>query len=233
MIDIHAHILPDLDDGPANEASALEMARQALLDGITTVIATPHVHSGELDDAEINARVTRLRGVLLENNIPLEIKPGAEVAFDGLDLARLNLLNEGPYVLIEFPHAYIPAEAEEVLHALRHQGLYPIIAHPERNGGVIRNPESLFHLLGDDIFLQITAASLTGILGSAAQHCALYLLRKGFVHFLATDCHSPKHRKPELAVACKVAAKIVGKQQAVKLVRDNPLAVVRGTRLLH
>lgn len=231
MIDIHAHILPDLDDGPSDDASALAMARQAVADGITTVIATPHVHNGGLDDNVISAKVNTFRALLQENGIPLEIKPGAEMTCDGIECPRLSLLNNGPYMLIEFPHAYIPASAEEVFHSLHSQGIFPVIAHPERNGGVIANPEVLLRLLVPGIFLQVTAASLTGALGSAAQHCAFYLLRKGAVHFLATDCHSPTHRKPELSLACKMAAKIIGNNQAAKLVRDNPLAVVRGTSL--
>ena len=134
-------------------------------------------------------------------------------------------------MLIEFPHAYIPSTAEEIFYSLQGQGVFPVLAHPERNAGVIQNPEALLRLLPPGVSLQITAASLIGTLGSAAQQCALYLLRQGAVHFLATDCHSPTHRKPELALAYKMAAKIIGKKQAAILVNDNPLAVVRGTSL--
>lgn len=231
MIDIHAHILPDLDDGPVDDASALQMALYAVSDGITTIIATPHVHSGGLDDCVIGGKVKKFNELLGKNNIPLDILPGAEMACDGLEMPRISLLNKGPYMLIEFPHAYIPSNAEELLHSLQRQGVYPIVAHPERNAGVIQNPDSLLNLLAPGIFLQITAASLLGCSGSSAQQCALYLLRKGVVRFLATDCHSPTHRKPELSRAYKVAAKIIGKEKAGHLVNDNPLAVVRGTRI--
>jgi len=231
MIDIHAHILPDLDDGPPDDASALAMARQAVNDGITAIIATPHVHPGGLDDNIIAAKVKKFKALLQENNIPLDIMPGAEMTCDGWASPRLGLLNNGPYMLIEFPHAYIPSTAEELFHSLQGQGVFPILAHPERNAGVIQNPEALLRLLPHGVFLQITAASLIGTLGSAAQQCALYLLRQGAVRFLATDCHSPTHRKPELTLAYKIAAKIIGKKQAAILVNDNPLAVVRGTSL--
>lgn len=230
MIDIHAHILPDLDDGPADEVSALKMAWQAVNDGITTVIATPHVHNGQ-GESMILARVNKFVALLKAHNIPLDVLPGAEMTCDGQEPLEISPLNNGPYMLIEFPHAYIPTNAEEVFHSLHSQGVFPIIAHPERNGGVIRNPDSLLRLLTPGVFLQITAGSLTGILGSAAQQCALHLLRKGAVHFLATDCHSPTHRKPELTKAYKMAAKIIGKDQAAKLVNDNPLAVISGAKL--
>lgn len=230
MIDIHAHILPDLDDGPPDDLSALKMACQAVRDGITTIIATPHVH-GEQDISLIGAKVKKFADLLKDHNILLDVLPGAEMTCDGQQTPQINFLNKGPYMLIEFPHAYIPRNAEDVFHSLLVQGVLPVLAHPERNAGVIQNPDSLLHLLTPGIFLQITATSLVGTLGSAAQQCALYLLRKGVVHFIATDCHSPTHRKPELAQAYKMAAKIVGKSQAFKLVHDNPLAVVRGTRL--
>lgn len=230
MIDIHAHILPDLDDGPVDDAAALTMARQAVDDGITTIIATPHVGNNTLDDSAIAAKVDKFNVLLRHHQIPLDVLPGAEMACDGLDSPRISLLNNGPYMLIEFPHAYIPNNAEELFHSLRDQGVFPVLAHPERNAGVIQNPDALLQLLTPGVFLQITATSLVGTSGSSAQQCALYLLRKGVVHFLATDCHSPTHRKPELSQACKIAAKIIGKDHANKLVNDNPLAVVRGSR---
>ncbi|MBA3014585.1 MAG: hypothetical protein KKD63_16420 [Proteobacteria bacterium] len=230
MIDIHAHILPDLDDGPADDVSALKMALQAVNDGITTIIATPHVHEGVPDDYVIAAKVKKFNALLKQHSIPLDVLPGAEMACDGLASPRIGLLNNGPYMLIEFPHGYIPSNAEELFHSLQRQGVFPVVAHPERNAGVIQDPHLLLHLLAPGVYLQITAASLLGASGSSAQQCALYLLRQGVVHFLATDCHSPTQRRPELSRAYKIAAKIIGKEKAGHLVNDNPLAVVRGTR---
>ena len=108
------------------------------------------------------------------------------------------------------------------------QGLIPIITHPERNPSVIRDPEKLFSLLARNVYVQITGDSLTGNFGHQIQECAFYLLKKGAVHFIASDAHSEKVRGPVLSEAAKVAEKIVGKENARMLVNDNPLAVILG-----
>lgn len=232
MIDIHSHILPGVDDGPADQDTALAMARMAVKDGITTMIATPHVEGPALAAQDIHDHVSRFNTLLQENDIRLNVVAGAEVAYHA-DLASLSgyCLHHGPFVLIELPHSHIPKGAGEFLYELKIKGYQPIIAHPERNRDVLTDPQLLLDLLDPHISIQLTAESVTGELGPHIQQCAHYLLRRQAVHFLASDAHGLKNRKPLLAKARKIAAKIIGKKAAAKLVEDNPAAVLNGKPL--
>jgi protein-tyrosine phosphatase len=164
--------------------------------------------------------------------VPVDILYGAD-AYALLPPKDLKdyTINHTRFILIEFPYTHIPFNARDILFNLALQGLTPIITHPERIPTVINNPETLFSLLTGDVYVQITADSLTGNFGKKIQKCACFLLKKGAVHFIASDAHSAKIRRPGLSEAVSVAEKIVGKEKARMLVEDNPFAVITGKPL--
>ncbi|MDH5523348.1 MAG: hypothetical protein OEY01_05080 [Desulfobulbaceae bacterium] len=227
MIDIHCHILPGTDDGAVDDAAALAMARVAAKDGVTTIIATPHISDHLLPAAEIKHRTDALNRLLHQANIPVNILPGAEIA-SHLDITHWGdyRLADGNSVLIEFPHSHFPTSAPNLLRDALAQGLQPIIAHPERNPGIMHNPTLLTPLVALGVRVQLTAQSIVGAFGPAIQQCAYFLLRQNLVHFLASDAHSPDYRTPQLSKGLKIAGKILGKQQALELVRVNPQATL-------
>lgn len=234
MIDLHCHILPGLDDGPANYEQALAMARLAAADQISTIVATPHLSYSALPflHERRQERLAILNRQLVEQAIPVTVVSGAEVAA-GLPPAQLGeyTLNKSNYLLLEFPHTHLPLETRKILFTLQSNGYRVIIAHPERNPSVLKNPASLLDLLSEGIYVQITAASLSGDFGWSVQRCTKNLLRQGAVHFLASDGHSADKRKPLLSKAAEKAAKIVGAENARRLVYDNPAAVLAGRAL--
>jgi len=229
MVDLHCHILWDIDDGPADLAGSLAMARLAAADGTRRLVATPHVgrfmHAPEL----IAARVAELNAALAAEGLALEILTGGDNLYNlGADSLARYSINGTCYTLIEFPHSHLPVDAgDSIFDALNH-GLLPIITHPERNPSIVQNPELLFELVERGALVQLTADSLTGGFGPAAKACARYLLKKQVVHFLASDGHSAEYRPPTLSAGLKAAAKIIGKEAAHRLVFDNPGRVVRG-----
>lgn len=227
MIDIHCHILPGVDDGPTDTEQALAMAKIAVKDGITGIIATPHISDSFLDAEEIARRTKELNQALKQEGIPLTIYPGAELP-SHYDLAVWGdyTLNNGKYILIEFPHSHFPSVGARLLEEGINQSFWPIIAHPERNPGVMRNPNLLEPLIKMGVKIQITAESIVGTFGPAIQQCAHYLLRRNLVHFIATDGHPMFNRQPRLAVGLKTAEKILGKGKGESLVQNNPAAVL-------
>ncbi len=234
MIDIHCHILPGIDDGAPDLNASLAMADMAVADGIEVVIATPHIDgSGYLSMAMINTAVDQLNSVLQQRGIALVVLPGAEVqAHVAIQLAKQFSLASGSFFLLEFPHSHLPSDSVDLVYSLVRQGLTPIIAHPERNREISMEPGKLTLLIEAGARAQITAGSLTGELGANAQTCARFLLKRNMVHFMATDSHSPNFRKPMLSKAVKKAKKYLGRQGALALVRDNPLALLpEGYRL--
>jgi len=232
MIDLHCHILPGIDDGAKSAKESVRMARVAAKDGITHIVATPHIRDTLHPVNFLKQYVTKFNEALLKWQIHVEILYGADVyAMLPPKQVRRYAINNTQYILIEFPYTHIPANATDILFNFKMQDLVPIITHPERIPSVIRNPETLFPLLSGDVYVQITADSLTGNFGEQIQECAFYLLQKGGVHFIASDAHSATVRGPVLSEAVKVAGKIVGKEKARMLVEDNPLAVISGKNL--
>ena len=229
MIDIHCHILPGIDDGPSAIEESIEMARIAYRDGITKIVATPHVRDVRHQSGAIAEKVNLLNSLLSDRNIPVEILQGADVSAQ-MDIGRLSdyTINRTKYVLVEFPHMFLPKNARDLLFRMRTDGYFPIITHPERNLSVISHPDLLFEMLEAGTFVQVTAESLTGSFGIDIQQCACHLLKKGVVTFLATDAHSSTQRPPVLSNGLRVAEKKIGKDRAVALVTTNPEKVLRG-----
>lgn len=220
MIDIHCHILPGIDDGSPDMETSLQMASIAATDGIHTIFATPHVTSGSSSLKNLlTTAVQELNAALRQQAIPVTVLFGAEVqAHVAREAADAFRLGESSFLLVEFPHSYIPADAPDLIHTLTHKGMTPIIAHPERNRQIIEEPWRLAALVNIGAKAQITAECVLGKQGMASQRCAEYILQNELAHYIATDSHAPRFREPILSKAVKQAARIVGEQKARQLV---------------
>jgi len=204
MIDLHCHILPGLDDGPATMEDTLEMARVAVARGIEAVVATPHVREDHPFPLElIEERAGDVRRALAEIGVELEIIAGAEVAIsklpelDGETLRRL-CLGGGPYILIESPYGYATGLLESALFDLQVLELQPVLAHPERSPSFQGNFPRLGQLVEQGILCSLTADSVSGRFGRTARKCALQLFADSLVHDLASDAHDAVHRQPDI-----------------------------------
>ncbi len=239
MIDLHCHILPGLDDGPETMEESVRMCWIAHRDGIRTIVATPHM----LDGAYQNSRTTILEGVealvseLQTQELPIKILPGSDVH---LSEATLSLIEKGEavtigeggrYLLIEFPSQAIPHQAERVLFQLLSRGVTPIITHPERNLEIMKRLDRFYEMIRMGCLGQLTAMSLTGAFGTKVRQCAERLLRLRLVHLIASDGHSENGRPPILSQAVKAASKIIGSEEAGKMVTQYPEIILRSQRL--
>lgn len=232
MIDIHCHILPGIDDGAESVEDAVEMARIASKDGTKILVATPHVNVSLLPPEEIADAVNRLNEELRVRNIDLTILSGADtVAHLDPEYLRRYTINGSDYVLLEFPHTHLPENSGDTVFRAQLAGLRPIITHPERNPSIMKDPRLVLNLVKRGALVQVTASSLTGGFGPISRECALYLLKKKAIHFLASDGHSPVNRRPEMSQGVAVAARILGAKAAKRLVEDNPAAVIAGERI--
>lgn len=238
MIDIHSHILPQLDDGARSLEEALEMARIAAEDGIQQMVCTPHMFNGLSQNpgpTEVLDRVGALQDAIGKDG--LRILPGNEVHFthevrEKVRTKGVTTLNRLNYLLVEFPALSVPPGATELFQQLLADGVRPILVHPERNAQIQTRRSIVTEFVQQGVYIQVTAMSVTGEFGSAARNCAESLLRHNCVHFLATDTHRAERRPPVLSRGRDAAAEIVGADKALKLVYDNPLAVVTGADLV-
>lgn len=215
MIDLHCHIIPCVDDGAQSMEEAVEMAKCAVREGITGIIATPHHANGRYMNPadQVRKAAAMLNDALKEREIPLRIYPGQEIRiFRQLiaDRSEWMTLNDSPYVLIEFPFDEIPRYAEETFHELRVMGLVPIIAHPERYQEMVKRPESLLRFVEAGALAQVTSQSVTGALGKKIQAAALQMCRQNLIHFIASDAHDRSRRPFALKEAYAVLEQKLG-----------------------
>jgi protein-tyrosine phosphatase len=239
FVDIHCHILPGLDDGAGSWDDALAMARLAADDGITVVVATPH-QLGNFDQNRgdtIRDHVRQFRSLLVEQDIPLEILPGADVRIEPDFIPKikagdvLTLADRGRYVLLELPHEmYLPID--HLLEQLRAVGLVGILSHPERNLGLLSKPQIVEGLVESGCLMQVTAGSLVGSFGPEVQSFAESLVSGGLVHFVATDAHGPKSRRPLMRRAHDRLSELAGRRAAYEVCCLNPACVVMGRKIV-
>ncbi len=202
MIDIHSHILHGVDDGAKDLSVSIDMARQAVAEGITSIIATPHHRHPSYTNTKANvvSGVQELQTELEKLNIPLNIYTGQEIrlfgemvnAFQQTD--ELLTLHNSNYVLVEFPSSNIPRYTEQLFYDLLVKGYTPIIAHPERNAEIAENTDKLYRLIKNGALSQVTAASVAGMFGKKTQKLSLNLLEYQQAHFVASDAHNITNR---------------------------------------
>lgn len=233
LVDIHCHILPDIDDGPRSFADALAMARAAVEQGITTVIATPHQCGAYAGNSPLAIReaVASFQDALRRRGIPLDILPGADVRIEADLPARLaadevvTLADRRRYILLELPHDVF-LSMEVLLKRLHAAGVIGILSHPERNRAIVTSPNLVAPLVESGCLMQITAGSLLGRFGSAARGCAEWLVERGLAHVVATDAHDPCHRHPDLHSAFNRLVTLGGAEVAETLCAINPARIV-------
>jgi protein-tyrosine phosphatase len=203
MLDLHCHILPGVDDGPASPDEALAVARLCVRDGITHVTATPHCHRFlRLLRPEILPHVARFNEDLAGAGVPLVVLPGSEVQVTDTAAYRRDFeagllchLGDGDaFTLLEFSwqEAFYPPDAPELVRWLRGRGMTPVVAHPERHGFFRDDPARLRALVAAGAWLQVTVDSLLGNHGEAPRSAGEELLRAYPEAVLATDAHNPR-----------------------------------------
>ena len=234
MYDLHAHILPGVDDGAKTVDAAVEMARVAASHGTKAILATPHrkditelwsvQHARDLLD-DLTTR-TRDEGIDLdlllgmENHLDLELP-------DEVTSGRALAINGSRYILVELPFFGTPNYVDDILFRLQLQGLTPVLAHPERIEAFQNDPGMLEACVRRGSLSQITAGSILGYFGGKAQRFVRTLLRGGMVHVIASDTHLPEGpRSPNLSPGVQEAAAVVGQDRARAMVIDTPKAIL-------
>ncbi len=241
-VDIHAHILPGLDDGPVTVEESLAMARMAARDGTDTIVATPHYRDMELERQ--SPRMVRdladtlnaaLRSDSAKRNAPsVRIFTGMTNRLDTLlpdlvDAESAITLNRTRFLLVEPPFNRAPAYIEDVIGRLLTQRLVPVLAHPERNIEFQRRPKRLQGLVDEGVVVQIAAGSLTGQNGPGARRAAEQFIRRGIAHVVASEMHAVgPPRPPGLSDAFDIVAELIDEQAAIDLFETNPNMILEG-----
>ncbi|GBE31846.1 MAG TPA: capsular biosynthesis protein [Nitrospirae bacterium] len=233
FIDIHCHILPGLDDGAGDIGESVEMLKIAEDDGISVVVATPHMGGG-IYDTRIDD-ISRAAGMLRQRTGTPELLIGADVMIspgliDNLKNGKVPLINNGRYLLLEFPVFSIPPVdyLSNLFDGLEYINVSPVITHPERNAIFSRNMSLLRHLVDAGASVQVTAMSVTGGFGRTVKRVTKELFKRGLVHAVATDAHNTKRRPPVLSKAYLKVKKDFGEDTAERVFITNPRKILNG-----
>ena len=233
--DLHCHILPGLDDGSPDDEISQAMLQLAGEAGTGELFATPHVISGSWQPSwqTICTLTDGLNQVAASQQLAVRIQPGAEVAMDWSLLELLPgpghyCLAGGRFILVELPLGNLPTYADDFLFALQARDFLPILAHPERNPDVKKNPQLLQRWLERGIYAQLNASSLTGTMGSRTQATAEALLDYGGIHFIGSDAHGVGVRRPDLQPVAQRLTELLGPVGARLLLNDNPRQLLAG-----
>jgi protein-tyrosine phosphatase len=235
VVDIHCHILPEVDDGPKSWDVAEAMCRVAAADGIEHMVATPHSNDRYFYDREY------LSNLLQELQRRVGPKPSLSLGCDfHLSLENMQSALEKPeryrigntrYLLVEFSNFSIPPQVDEWFTSMYQSGTTAIITHPERNPILQESPQRVLQWIELGCTVQLTASVFTGSWGARSRQVADWLLQKKAVHFLATDAHDTERRPPVLSGARRAIAKQFGEATAEALLKTNPHAVVNDAPL--
>jgi protein-tyrosine phosphatase len=238
VIDLHSHLLPGVDDGPATMGDSVAMARAAWESGTRTMVCTPHMIAGyPTDPPRVHSGVRDLAAALREAEIGLKVTTGAEIALDHLprmndaDLAMSTLGGRGEWLLLEMPFLGWPLRLGEILRDLEIRGFRAILAHPERADAIQRSPDRIRDVIGRGALVQLTAGSFLGDHGPAARRTAGILLAGGAAHLIASDAHSAgPWRGPEIGPGLQAAADAIDvhPQTLSWMVDEGPAAILEG-----
>lgn len=236
MIDIHAHILPMLDDGAPDMESALAMAEIAVESGVTKIVATPHSNMpGRFENywsPRLESAFERFRRELQTSGIDLTVLSGMEVfgtpdAPQLLRAGKLTTLGGSRYLLIEFPFERYGRQATQILGTLLSMNYRPVIAHPERYLYVQDNPELLNRWVQNGCLLQLNKGSIQGRFGRSAQALALSMLDRGLAAVVASDAHSDMVRTTWMRDIWYFLCEEYSESTAHLLLEENPRRILQ------
>jgi protein-tyrosine phosphatase len=229
MIDMHCHLVYNIDDGSKSVEETLNMAKKAEKLGYDAIFATPHFIAGshETDKTEIYEKLENINNILNDEGCNLKVFEGNEVYFvsDVLQLIEdgcICTLNKSRYFLMEFPMSGLVLNMEQIITNVIRAGYVPIIAHPERYEFVEKDIKKLLPLVEAGALLQINVGSITGLYGSAVKKNVIKLIKNDMVHFIGTDAHDTRKVYDVYEKAMKKISKLMDSETLDIILNENP-----------
>lgn len=239
MIDVHCHILPDVDDGSECMLESINMAMIAKEQGIDKIIATPHYHPEfkYLKGEELNKVCEEFKKQLKENNIDIEIYLGNEIYFTYDLIEKISeldfyCLNKSKYILIEFPPTNFLLNLCNIVYELKQKGFIPVLAHVERYIKIHDDPEIIYDCIKTGAIIQINSSSLIGKQGKEIQRFCNLLIERNMVHLVATDAHGSQRRRPIMKDAYQYIEKKYSKEIADNLFINNAQCILDNKEII-
>ena len=238
MIDIHSHILPNIDDGAKSVEETFHLIKEAKKAGFKGIISTSHYMEGyyETDNAEREVWVNAIYEKLQEQNLDIRLYLGNEIYFSEniinlLKEGKASTINETNYVLFEMPLNAEPLNLYDVIYEMLQYEIIPILAHPERYSFVQREPELIYDLIQKGVYMQADYGSIIGQYGRKAQFIVKKFLENNMIHFLGSDVHRQNTVYPKIPIILQELEKIIGKEKLKELTTINPKLVLQNEQI--
>lgn len=236
MIDIHSHLIPNVDDGAKSPEETIELIKEAREAGITDIILTPHyiINSYEQNAETLILLKDKLQQIINSENIKVNLHIGMEVYITDnlveiLKQNKILTLAGSKYLLMELPLNTNVQYLDMVIFRLIENNIIPIIAHPERYKFVQEDPSKVRELIDSGCLIQSNIGSILGIYGKKAKKTIKYLLKNDLINFIATDTHRKNTIYPLLQKGIKKIEKITGKEKAEELTNLNAQRILNNT----
>jgi protein-tyrosine phosphatase len=231
MVDLHAHILPGIDDGPKELAEAEEMCSLAYQDGIRTIVATPHVGKFPNTFQIITQKREELQNKIDSEGIDLRLVCGADFEFSPdiftqIEKKTIITINNSRYILLDIPFFLMPPNICGLVERMIQRGIVPIITHPERCLQIQQDLKLLYDIVKAGALVQITASSITGKMGGQAQDTVRLILKYDLAHIIASDTHGLHNRPPLLSEAVELASRISSRSMVSAMVSTIPQLII-------
>lgn len=235
LIDLHCHMLPKVDDGSKDIVTALNLAKVAVEQGISHLLVTPHHMDGKYTNHKLDIlqRAASLQEEINRIKLPLTVYPSQEVHLTGELLQAIEkddilFMDEtNRYLLLELPHDDIPKYSSQIIFELVAQGITPVIAHPERNQAIQKDPEKLYELVEMGCLTQLTSSSYLGIFGEKVQKLTEQIIQANLGFVFSSDAHNFKGRKFMIREAFEKLATEAG-SAVVEQFQSNAKSIING-----
>ena len=229
MIDIHSHLIFDVDDGPKTLDESLRMVCEAEEAGVKTIIATPHFREHMEGFEKVIENFQKLAHKASDSGVA--IKLGCEVMLNPLILKNIDdrtklCLDNSDYMLFEFPPGLIPSQGHDVIYRLQLEGIVPIIAHPERNICFLKDSGLLLEFIERGCLVQVDAGSIIGIYGKKIRDFSKSLIELNLTQFVASDAHTPHGYSDCYVKAYQTVSLWVGEEKANVLFAGNAATIL-------
>ncbi|MDO4345512.1 MAG: capsular biosynthesis protein [Eubacteriales bacterium] len=232
MVDIHCHILPEVDDGARSMEEALKLLRTEYAQGVRCVILTPHYRGGlfETPRGKIQRVFEKLTNRAQAEDLKIELLLGCEFhremdMWEKLSENAAYRMAGTSYVLLEFAGQDSIECIKYYVTELVIRGFRPVIAHAERYPA-LREIRHVRFLVDSGAHIQINAGSLAGMEGWSSRRFCTKLLQEDLVHFVGSDAHNMEKRKPYFDKCAALLEKKAGAQQARRLLLENPAKLI-------
>lgn len=234
IVDMHCHILPEIDDGAKNEGEAYQMLRMAYDEGIRVIVATPHHHErrGMCTPGQYKRALSKVRKMAKEIDEKFYVMPGMEIYFSQdvltkLEHKKVQTMGVSDYVLIEFSPNDEFRYIQQALQQVQMKGFHPIVAHIERYDCLHDHVDDVEYLIEMGAYVQVNAGSIVGTSGRTTKRFVKELLERQLVHFVGTDAHSSGSRSPMIKKSADFVEKRFGEEYAREIFRTNGLKVLK------